>query len=69
MLYEVITLVELLNVLCPRCRKQTKPYTELYAMLEADPATRGRIKMLGVAVARNLGKPLSKITTVNMDFV
>ena len=46
-----VVLVELLNVLCPHCRKQTKPYNELYRMIEADPETRGRIKMLGVAVA------------------
>lgn len=48
-----IVLVEMLNVLCPHCRKQTKPYNELYRMIEADPETRGRIKMLGVAVAND----------------
>jgi len=48
-----VVLVEMLNVLCPHCRKQTKPYNELYAMIEADPATRGKIKMLGVAVAND----------------
>lgn len=48
-----VVLVEMLNVLCPHCRKQTKPYNQLYRMIEADPATRGQIKMLGVAVSNN----------------
>ena len=48
-----VVLVEILNILCPHCRRQTKPYNELYQMLEADPATRGRVKMLGVAVAND----------------
>lgn len=48
-----ITLVEILNVHCPHCKKQTKPYNKLYRMIEADPATRGQIKMLGVAVAND----------------
>lgn len=48
-----IVLVEMLNVLCPHCRKQTKPYNQLYRMIEADPQTRGKIKMLGVAVANS----------------
>jgi len=49
-----VVLVEILNILCPHCRKQTKPYNRLYQMLEADPATRGRVKMLGVAVANDI---------------
>lgn len=48
-----IVLVEMLNVLCPHCRKQTKPYNRLYRMIESDPQTRGQIKMLGVAVANS----------------
>lgn len=48
-----VVLVEMLNVLCPHCRKQTKPYNQLFQMLEADPVTRGKVKMLGVAVANS----------------
>lgn len=48
-----VVLVELLNVLCPHCRKQTRPYNELYRLIEADPDTKGKIKMLGVAVAND----------------
>ena len=48
-----IALVEILNVHCPHCIKQTKPYNDLYNMIEADPETRGKIKMVGVAVAND----------------
>jgi len=48
-----VVLVELLNVLCPHCRKQTKPYNQLFQLLQQDPVTRGKVKMLGVAVANS----------------
>jgi hypothetical protein len=46
-----VVLVEMLNVLCPHCQKQTAPYNELFDRLNRDPVTRGQVKMLGVAVA------------------
>jgi hypothetical protein len=48
-----VVLVEMLNVLCPHCRKQTKPYNQLFRMLQNDPALRNKIKLLGVAVANS----------------
>ncbi|WP_321365940.1 hypothetical protein [uncultured Desulfuromusa sp.] len=48
-----VTLVEILNVHCPHCIRQTQPYNKLYKMIEADPETRGKIKLLGVAVAND----------------
>lgn len=48
-----ISLIEMLNVHCPHCIRQTQPYNKLYRMIEADPETRGKIKMLGVAVAND----------------
>ena len=48
-----VVLVEMLNVLCPHCVKQTVPYNRLYDMLAADPETRDQVKMLGVAVANS----------------
>lgn len=48
-----VVLIEILNVLCPHCQKQTAPYNRLYQMIEADPETRGQIKLLGVAVAND----------------
>ena len=48
-----VVLIEVLNVHCPHCQKQTAPYNRLYRMIEADPETRGRIKMVGVAVAND----------------
>jgi len=43
-------LVELLNVHCPHCQMQTASYNELYKLIEADPAARGKVRMLGIAV-------------------
>jgi len=48
-----IVLVEILNVLCPHCRKQTLPYNNLFRMIEDDPQTCGKIRMLGVAVGNS----------------
>jgi len=48
-----VVLVEMLNVLCPHCRKQTLYYNKLYDMIEEDPDTRGQILLLGVAVGNN----------------
>jgi len=48
-----VVLIEMLNVLCPHCRKQTKPYNRLFQMLKDDPETREQVKMLGVAVGNS----------------
>jgi peroxiredoxin len=45
-----LVLVELLNVYCPVCRKQASVYNELFNLLQNDPKTKGRIKMIGIAV-------------------
>lgn len=50
-----LLLVELLNVHCPHCQKQAPAYNELFRLIEQNPETRGRIKLLGVAVG-NLDK-------------
>lgn len=48
-----VVLVEILNVLCPHCQKQTLPYNNLFQMIENDPQTRGKILMLGIAVGNS----------------
>lgn len=48
-----VILVEMLNVLCPHCQKQTLYYNQLFDMIEQDSDTRGKIRMLGVAVGNN----------------
>lgn len=48
-----VVLVEMLNALCPHCRKQTAPYNQLFARIESSPETRGKVKMLGVAIANS----------------
>ncbi|BCR06210.1 hypothetical protein DESUT3_32790 [Desulfuromonas versatilis] len=45
-----LVLVELLNVHCLHCQMQTRPYNRLVELIEENPATRGRIKLLAVAV-------------------
>ncbi|RME33195.1 MAG: hypothetical protein D6794_11890, partial [Deltaproteobacteria bacterium] len=34
-----VVLVEVLNVLCPHCQKQTGPYNQLFRRIEDDPQT------------------------------
>jgi len=48
-----VVLIEILNTHCPHCVRQTRPYNDLYEMIEADPETRGKIKIIGVAVAND----------------
>lgn len=51
-----VVLVELLNVHCVHCQQQTRPYNALFNLIEEDPETRGRIRMLGVAVGNRAGE-------------
>ena len=48
-----LVLVEILSVYCPTCQRQVSPYNELYTLIEKDPKTRGRIKMIGVAAGNS----------------
>ena len=45
-----LVLVEILNVYCASCWRQVPVYNKLYSLIEADPRTKGRIKMLSVGV-------------------
>jgi len=63
-----LLLVELLNVHCPHCQMQTSSYNELFNLIEANPETRGRIKMLGIA-AGNLDHEVKTFRqTYRVDF-
>ena len=44
-----LLLVELFNVHCPHCQHQAPVYNELFRMIESRSATRGLIKLLGIA--------------------
>ena len=46
-----LILVEFLSIYCPHCQMQVEHFNRLREMIEADSATRGRIKLLGIAVA------------------
>ena len=45
-----LVLIEFLSVYCPTCRKQAPLYNELFNLIESNPKTKGRIKMIGIAV-------------------
>ncbi|PLX78243.1 MAG: hypothetical protein C0616_15035 [Desulfuromonas sp.] len=46
-----LVLVELFNTLCIDCQRQAATFNLLYRLIEGDPVTRGRVKMLGIAIA------------------
>lgn len=50
-----LLLIEFLNVHCPHCQMQAPAYNELFKLIEANPETRGKIKLLAIAVG-NLEK-------------
>ena len=45
-----LVLVEMLSVYCASCQAQAPSYNKLYDLIEKDPKSKGRIKMLGIAV-------------------
>jgi len=44
-----LVLVEILSVYCYSCTRQAPAYNELYKLIEEDPNTKGRIKIIGIA--------------------
>jgi peroxiredoxin len=45
-----LVVVEILSVYCPSCQLQAPAYNKLFNLIENDPDTRGRIKIIGIAV-------------------
>jgi hypothetical protein len=45
-----LVLVEILNVYCASCWRQVPVYNKLHSLIESDPETRGRIKMVSIGV-------------------
>jgi peroxiredoxin len=45
-----LVLVEILSVYCASCQAQAPSYNKLYDLIERDAKSKGRIKMLGIAV-------------------
>jgi peroxiredoxin len=48
-----VVLVEIISVYCPGCQRQMRTYNKLFNLIENDPETKGRIKMIGIAVGNN----------------
>jgi peroxiredoxin len=44
-----LVLIEILSVYCPSCQKQAPVYNKLFNLIENDPKTKGRIKIIGIA--------------------
>ncbi|MBW2170659.1 MAG: hypothetical protein JRF69_01550 [Deltaproteobacteria bacterium] len=45
-----LVLVEILNAYCASCWRQVPVYNKLYSLIESDPQTKGRIKMVSIGV-------------------
>ena len=48
-----VVLVEIMSVYCPSCQRQVGPYNELFNLIENSAATKGRIKIIGIAVGNS----------------
>jgi hypothetical protein len=48
-----LILLEMLNVYCPSCQQQAKIINKLHEAIEKDPAIRGKIKIMGLAVGNS----------------
>jgi peroxiredoxin len=44
-----LVMVEILSVYCPSCQLQAPVYNKLFNLIENDPKTKGRIKIVGIA--------------------
>ena len=44
-----VVLIEILSVYCPSCQLQAPLYNKLFDLIENDPKTKGRIKIIGIA--------------------
>lgn len=73
-----LIVLEVLNTYCTSCQKQAPIYNEVFRLVEKDPATRGRIKWMGVGVGNNEREvasfrreeavPFPILTDVNFEF-
>jgi peroxiredoxin len=48
-----VVLVEILNVYCGHCQQQAEFYNKLFDLVEKDPDTKGRIKIMGFAAGND----------------
>ena len=48
-----VVLVEIMSVYCPSCQRQVRPYNELFDLIENSASTKGRIKIIGIAVGNS----------------
>jgi hypothetical protein len=63
-----LIVVEILSVHCPSCQRQSKAYNKLYDLIEKDPQTRDRIKMIGIAAGNSWAEVTHFIAQYNVRF-
>jgi hypothetical protein len=63
-----LIVVEILSVHCPSCQRQSKAYNKLYDLIEQDPQTRDRIKMIGIAAGNSWAEVTHFIAQYNVRF-
>ncbi len=63
-----LIVVEILSVHCHSCQRQIKAYNELYQLIDADPQTSGRIKMIGIAAGNTPTEASQFIKRYNARF-
>jgi peroxiredoxin len=49
-----LVIVEILSVYCPSCQLQAPIYNKLFDLIENDPETKGRIKIIGIAAGNGI---------------
>ena len=63
-----LIVVEILSVYCHSCQRQIKAYNQLYDLIEKDPRTRDRIKMIGIAAGNSWAEVTHFIEQYNARF-
>jgi len=49
-----LVIIEILSVYCPSCQLQAPEYNKLFNLIENDPETKGRIKIIGIAAGNGV---------------